>query len=77
MPKPERTEPLDFVCEGFSLSVREPSGELVYAASATWDEKDGCFCLESDMSGNYDFAPVDLEELARILRSMPRDVPGE
>lgn len=72
----ERTAPLKFVVESFSLYVREQRGgkvEPVWAAEIRWDDDDGCFVLESGVVGNYDFAPCDLDELARILRGVKRE----
>ncbi len=63
----ERTEPLKFVVESLSLHVDDS-----WAAEIRWDDDDGCFVLESNGPGNFDFAPCDLEELARILRRLPR-----
>ena len=70
----ERTVPYRFVLSGVSINVIDSdSGEETWAAEARWYEEDGSFCLDCEV-GNYAFAPVDLEELARILRSMPREL---
>jgi len=69
----ERTKPLAFVIEGVSLNVLEPGRQSTWAAEIRWDDEDGCFVLETGTVGNFDFAPVDLEELARILRAIPRE----
>lgn len=69
----ERTKPLAFLLEGLTLHVDEGDGkETVWAAELRWDDEDGCFVLDGNMPGNYDFAPCDLEELARIMRTLNR-----
>lgn len=68
----ERTEPLDFVVESFSVHVRTSGKETSWAAEVTWDDEDGCFVLED--VHNFNLAPCDLLELARILRCIPRQL---
>lgn len=68
----ERTEPMKFVVSGFELHAVE-GDKRTWAVLASWSDEDSCFVMDSSTPGNYDFAPVDLEEIARILRMMPRD----
>jgi hypothetical protein len=68
----ERTEPLAFVIESFSVYVEGKDGETSWAAEVKWDEDDGCFVLED--VHNYTLAPCDLLELARFLRVVPREL---
>ena len=69
----ERTKPYRFVIVGASINVREDDGQSCWAAEIHWDDEDGCFVLNTDLGGNYDFAPCDLEELARFMRALKRE----
>lgn len=71
-PRPgERREPMRFVVESFSVHVLDRKGKSAWAAEVVWDEDDACFTLED--VHNFTFAPCDLLELARILRTIPRE----
>lgn len=71
----ERAKPYAFLLEGLELHVRrEGDTETTWAAELRWDDGDGCFVLEGDGPGNFDFAPCDLEELARIMRALRREL---
>lgn len=70
----ERTRPRTFVVHGFRLDVRKKDGSEEWAGEVYWCESAGAFVLESNGPGNFDWAPCDLEELARILRAIPREL---
>lgn len=75
MPEPregERDEPMRFVVESFSVYVLDAKGKESWAAEVVWDKADRCFTLED--VHNFTFAPCDLLELARILRTIPREL---
>lgn len=68
----ERTKPYPFLLEGLTVHIGKE--ETTWVAELRWDADDGCFVLQSDGPGNFDFAPCDLEELARILRGLRREL---